>query len=392
MFHFGSRQGSPAYGVILDIGSGSIGAAIVESNPEQTLPTLIYRNQTSLRISAEAHDIRRVREALLATALTLSQEGLAALRNHNPRAKITRILVTCGSPWSYTIARNVSYENDEPFKVTKNLIHDLAETAEEEICTHIQESAPFSGDFTVVERATTDVAINDYVVNEPVGKTGTICSLSHMIGLVPKELLEALREVKDKLFPEAELAVHTYLLATYCVLRDLYPHTHAFTIIDVSGEATEFGVVENNLLSENKSLSQGSSTFIRGVMDETGSPASDIETLIATEGKNHITERAELEKQVKSYVASVMESVQALTEHRALPRDTIITAHHPYEQLFKDMIRLALLEANKVEPNILAVEQNLLHEVLPHGTYSTHIALSARFFHKLHSCGELENE
>ena len=392
MFHFGSRQGSPAYGVILDIGSGSIGAAIVESNPDRTLPTLIYGTQTSLRISTEAHDVRRVREALLSTALTLSQEGLTALRKHNSHAKITRILVTCGSPWSYTIARSVSYENDEPFKITKSLIHDLAESAEEEIRAHIQETAPLSQDFTVVERATTDVAINDYVVNEPIGKTGTICSLSHMIGLVPKELLEGLREVKEKLFPEAELAVHTYLLATYCVLRDLYPHTHAFTIIDVSGEATEFGIVENNLLSENKSLAYGSNTFIRGVMEETGSPASDIETLIATEGKNHITERAELEKQAKAYIEAVTGSIQTLTEHRALPRDTIITAHHPYEQLFKDMIRLALLEAQKTEPNVLAIEQNLIHEVLPHGTYSTHLALSARFFHKLHSCGELENE
>ena len=152
MFHFGSRQGSPAYGVILDSGSGSIGAAIVESNPDRTLPTLIYGTQTSLRISTEAHDVRRVREALLSTALTLSQEGLTALRKHNSHAKITRILVTCGSPWSYTIARSVSYENDEPFKITKSLIHDLAESAEEEIRAHTQEPAPLSQDFTVVER------------------------------------------------------------------------------------------------------------------------------------------------------------------------------------------------------------------------------------------------
>jgi len=381
----------PVYGVLFDIGSGSVGAAIVESHPDRALPTLIYSTRSILRVSTEKQDVRRVREALLGASLTLSQEGQTALRTHNAKAKISRMLVTCGSPWAYTLARSVSYENDEPFKITKSLLHDLAESAEDEILTQVRKDAEKAHDaFEVVERATMDIAINDYVVANPIHKMGTVCSLSHMVGLVPSEIIAALNDVHSKLFPTAELKVHTYLLGLYCVLRDLYPQTRAFSIIDVTGEATEFGIVENNLLVENTCVPYGSNTFIRGVMKETGSPASDIETMIAAEGSSHLTERPELVREAAAYTQEIAKALDTLLLHRTLPRDTAITVRHPYGQLFGDMLRNALSTATKTEPRMLDLEHTLLHEVVPGLVPDTHIALIARFFHKLHGCGELD--
>lgn len=391
MFHFGSRGNMPIYGVLFDIGSGSVGAAIVESHPERTLPTLIYSTRSSLRVSTEEQDVRRVREALLAASLTLSQEGQAALRAHNTKAKISRMLVTCGSPWAYTLARNVSYENDESFKVTKSLLHDLAESAEEEILTYIRKDNQKAHEaLEVVERATMDIAINDYVITNPLHKTGTTCSLSHMVGLVPQEIITALNEVHSKLFPTTELKVHTYLLSLYCVLRDLYPDTHAFSIIDVTGEATEFGIVENNLLIENTCVPYGSNTFTRGIMKETGSPASDIETMIAAEGSSHLMERPELMAEAAHSTKEITKAFDTLLLHRTLPRDTAITVRYPYGQLFGDMLRNTLSAATKTKPRMLDLEHTLLHEVVPGLVPDTHIALIARFFHKLHGCGELD--
>jgi hypothetical protein len=389
MFRFGSRGDSSVYGVVFDIGSGSVGAAIVESNPERSLPTLIYSTRSSLRLSDEAQDARRVREALLAASLTLSQEGQSALRKHDSHGRITRMLVTCSSPWSHTLARSISYENDEPFKITKTLIHDLAESAEQEILSQLRAQNSRVGEsFEVVERATMDIAINDYVILNPIHKTGISCSLAHMVGLVPTEIVSALHEVQSKLFPSAELKIHTYLLGLYCVLRDLYPGTHAFSIIDVTSEATELGIVEGGLLVENISIPFGTNTFLRGIMKETGSPASDIETMIAAERNGHLVDRDELKGQIAAYAESLRTAIDTLTARRALPRDTALTTRHPYEQLFGDMVRNAIL-AGGIEPHMLDLEHTLLHEVVPGLTPDTHIALIARFFHKLHGCGEL---
>lgn len=387
MFHFGSRGGAPLYGAILDIGSGSIGIAIVESNPARALPTIIYTNRIPMRAGVDG-DARRAREAVLSATLTLSQDGLTALRSYNKHAKIGRMLATCGSPWSYTVARTVSYEDDEPFKVTKTLLHDLAESAEGEILSQVRSNTS-AAHFEVVERATLDIAVNDYVVQDPTHQTGTVCSLSHMVGLIPADLRAGLNEVQEKLFPGITLTIHTYLLANYCVLRDLYPKTPAFTIIDVASETTEIGIVENNLLVENTHIEAGTSSFVRSVAETTGSPESDVESIIAGAGKNHRIDQDELQSEARAYIETVSTSLTTASEHRSLPHELVVTARPPYTKFFKDMLNEAFQTAAGTEPHVITLEHSLLHEVIPGVIPDTHLALDARFFHKLHGCGEL---
>lgn len=392
MFHLGGKNDSAVYGVLFHISSGSVQASIVASYPGRTLPLLIYENHTRLRVSTEPSDVRRVREAILSLALTLSQDGITALRAHDRHARITRTLVSCGSPWSYALARTVSYENDEPFKVTKTLLEDLIESAEKELRSSITEETTRSKDFTIVEQTTTDILINDYEVANPIGKTGISCALSHMVGLVPTELVHAFTELHDKLFPESELTIHTYLLTEYCVLRDIYPDTTTCTIIDVSAESTEFGIIENNLLVENASILQGSNTFIRAVAEETGRPISDIETLIATNQTRHTLELPELAQQTELYVTAISDCLHKIATRKTLPHDILITIHHPYGQLFKDILHKAFLATTHKEPNSLALQHNLLFEVIPGTSCGIHMAVTLRFFHKLHSCGGLRSE
>lgn len=391
MFHFGSPRDEVTYGVLLNVSSASITVAIVESKTAASLPIILYTNETLLRTGTTESDLRRVREALLSIILTLSQEGLSALRTHNPHARIQKILVSCGAPWAHSVARKVSYENEEAFKVTEGILNDLVQSAEEEIHTYLEKEASALDDFVVVERATTDISINDYVVENPISKIGTTCGLSHMVGLIPKELLEALTEARDRLFPDTELVVHTSLLVSYCILRDLYPHTDAFTIIEVSGEATEFGIVEHNLLSQNKSFPYGSATFIRAIAKEKECPVSDAATLVAAQGKNHLTEDPQFETQVHTYTDLVRTCMQEMTQKQTLPRATVIIVHHSFTQIFKDMNRLAYLALEKTEPQIISLEEQLFHEVTPGIVCELPIVITSQFFHKLSQCGALSD-
>jgi cell division ATPase FtsA len=347
MFGFGHSDEDATYGVLIDIASGTIGVAIVASETEQKIPLILYSKRTSLRITKHKatieEDLHRVREALLSALLILSQEGLQSLSAHNAKAKITKIYVTCTSPWSFTIARDVHYESDEPFKVNHTIISDLVHSAEEEIVSHIKSSPETEGeDFEIVERATVDMTVNDYPVSHPLNLKGTILGLSHIAGLVPKDIMTSLHEVQDKLFPDTELRVHTYMLIMYCVMRDFFPRLQSLCIINITGEATEFGIIENNLLIENTFVPYGSTTFVREIMEATGKPSSDIITNLQAHDDDSPLVEPDFSDQVESYKAKILEAVTHIRTRRIFPSDVIITAHQPYEPIFKHMIEQAL--------------------------------------------------
>ncbi len=397
MFSFREKRVGDLYGVIFDIASGSVGVGIVASHTEDKLPKLIFSERITMRVTKHGgnkdENIRRIREALFSAALLVSQNGLTALKTHDPRAQITKLYVTCSSPWSYTVARNVHYENDETFKITRSILEDLIQSAEEEIISHLRSISVINDDgFEIVERATVDIAVNEYPVSDPLSLQGKILDLSHVIGAIPKDILLAIHEAQDKLFPHTELRAHTYMLVMYCVLRDIFPTLNSTCIIDVTSEATEFGIVEHNLLTENISIPFGSSTFIREASVDSGKPISEIGALIAEAKSDVPLSSADLDDSRLRYEKRVEEALTDLLTRRIIPADVIITAQPEHQAFFKMMLENTIRTVRGSDTRFITVESQIVNDISTETDPDVYLALSARFFHKLHGCGELSSQ
>lgn len=393
MFHFRHKESGVVYGVLIDISSGTVGVAIVASELGSTLPKLIYTHRITMRITKHgaerSENIRRVREALLSASLIISQEGMQALSAYDSSAKISKLYVTCSSPWSYTLARTVAYKNDTPFKVTNSLIGDLIQSAESEILEYL-DNIPHVAEhsFNVVERATVDITINDYPVINPLDKQGTTLGLTHIAGLVPEEILESIREVQQKLFPDTKLRTHTYMLVMYCVLRDIFSKLDSLCIVDLMGEATEFALVEHKQLIENIFIPEGSNSFIRDVMEHTGKPAEDVQTLMTQDSLHFI--HHDFDAHITTYEQSVTGAIERMREHHIIPTSVVITVQRPYEHFFVPILERAFRTILGVDPEILSIKHELIDEISHGAGDDVYLALGARFFHKLHGCGEFD--
>lgn len=397
MFSFRHDTSETVYGVLIDVSSGTVGVAIVASVPGEKFPKLLYTHRVTMRVTKhgaeKSENIRRVREALFSAVLTLSQEGIQVLNEYDTRALLKKVYVTCSAPWSYTIARTVNFQSDTPVKVTDAILDDLEQSAEGEILNHLNSIPHMSeGDFSIVERATIDRMINEYPVKEILGKKGIVLGLTHVAGLVPQDILTTITEVQQKLFPNTELRSHTYLFVMYCVLRDVFPRLDSLCIIDVSGEATELAIVENGVLIENVSIPTGSNTFIRDVMITTGKPASDVESYMtmAKDEQGLALSNQFFENTICHYEREIMESLQELQDHYALPKDIILTAQKSYEQFFEPMVRKASKNVLQKEPHILSLRQSVIDELSKDANGDVYLAIGARFFHKMHGCGEVD--
>ncbi len=397
MFGLGSKKNA-LYGVLVDIGSGSVAVAIVKSDHTEKVPHILFSHRVYTHIgksnTAKADHMRKIREALFSASLILSKDGLQALTAYDPHAKIQKIFVTCSSPWALTVARNVSYENEEELKISDALINDLIKSAEQEIEEKVGESGiTGSLGLEIVERTTVDIRINEYSVARPIGLHGKQIDLTHITGLIPKEILEAVYEVQDKVFTGAHVHAHTFMLVMYCVLRDIFPKLDAHIIINVTAEATEFGIVENGTLVETISTPYGANTLLRDITENSNKTAADALTRIRGYTENTLTEHAhtEIEALLTPYTEAIQKTLGDIMMYRAIPNTCIITAQPQYNDLFKQLITRAIDASTKVKHTSLMLPKEAFENILlPDTSPDIFITASARFFHKLHGCGEMD--
>lgn len=396
-FIFGKKKEHAAYGVILDISSGSIGISIVEVKQTDSYPQTLFAYRTPFRLTTTSSDstrdeVRKVREALLSASLVLSSEGMQALRDHNPSAEIEKLLVTCSSPWAYTFARSARQEKHEEFKVTKHVLNDLIREAESEIFTEVQNQRSASNrNFTIVERATVDVHINDYLVERPYGLKGTSLALTHIAGLVPLEIAQTVEEMHEKVLPKSELQIHTSMLVHYCVLRDLFPKEHSVCIVRVTADATEFGIVENNLLIDNSFVPYGSHALVHETASSKNRPTSDVYTdVVECESANSSENAQTFEPFATEYIGAVKAHINLICESRLMPKQVLIVAPSEFTTIFKELLTKALTERSAEEHIITVVDGTVMPELAKeeHVNHDTALGIGARFFHKLHGCAE----
>jgi hypothetical protein len=390
MLGFGRKGKGPLYGALIDIGSGTLGVAIVASDLANKLPVIVYMNRITMRVGKRNgynnENLRRVREMLFSASLILSQEGFKALREFDEDARIDELCVTCSSPWSYTVSRHVEYKDDEPFKVNSTILKDLIDSAESEIVAYVREKTSVKDEsFDIVERATTNVTVNEYPVANPLHVEGSMLTLSHIAGLIPTKIMGSVHEIQDKLFPGTQLHAHTSMLVMYSVVRDLFPRVHSFCIINVTAEATEFGIVEDDVLMENSFVLKGTNAFVQGIMERSERPLADIQSSMRSFGKDGIPEDADLLAESLLYKKSVSEGIESILERRAIPNRFIITAHEPYKSYFREMIGESLRATLTKKPDLLAMDEHLINEISHGAGEDVYLALAARFFHKLHA-------
>ena len=397
MFGLGGDHNKSTYGVLIDIGSGSVGVAVVKSDPKQKLPDIIFSHRVFTRIKskpekAEEH-MREVREALFSANLILLKDGILALREHHPKAHITKILVSCSSPWAKTISKNVTYSHDNEIKVTASVIQDLIKTAEDEINNHLDEQNNIgSKGFDVIEKATVNIKINGYTVHHPIGLKGKTLEISHVVGLLPEEILSSIYEIQDKVFVDTEVTAHSFMLILYCVLRDLYPKNESLSLINITAEATELGVVKDGLLLETFYMPHGSNTLIRKIISNTNeTPESALSLLrLYTDGNMSKEEQAGVRLVLDNYLTHLSVFLSDIHERHTIPGELVITAQPHLEKLLKNEVLKTVSEITKTKTSVYDLA-TVFSETRPSGHNSdVFISLSSRFFHKLHGCGEID--
>jgi len=366
MFGFFSSDHSSA--IVVDVGSSSVGVAIVCIHLDGT-PENIWEHREYCLIrdnpDTKTH-LKQIKTALTNAFLELGHVGLKALRESGHNTNIVEIQAIFAAPWSYTITKTISLKDEHPFEVTDELIGELVESAKKQgkLMLGTNQIANALG-LEITYGDVISIVINDYSVIEPIGQEGRSVALSYVETAISKEVSNTLAEVVDKFFPKATLTQYSFMYAFYLTMRNLRPNTSEICLIDVTGEATEIGIVRDDVLRHTTYTSDGTYTIARDIAQAANVPKEEAYSYMK-EGFEDLLER--LPKRFQDSVVSVVEhysdSVSAMFmrtgDALSIPKTIFMHTDARTENFFVRQLERATQKATGKEHTIHPVTAKVL--------------------------------
>lgn len=386
---FGEKKMERVYAGIVDIRSGSIGIGIVASEISEATPTVVFET----RIPLQFKDTPTPREYFKLAKATLSrieshfkEEGTQQLLAFDSDAEISEVLVTCSSPWSHTVTRSIFFEKDEPFKVTKGLIADLVEEAEDESgTTHKESQIAGSAGFDVTDRRVTEMRANGYAVKDAVGHVVSSVQFSQISSLMATDITNLVYNFTARIFPKAKGQLRAYMSAFGSVMKEVDPDLKTFCAIDISGEATEIAVVKDGVVQQTTFIPYGTTTLIRNISRADKNSEHDSASRLRAYSEKTIAvgDGAHIGEQLRTYQKNFTEAVEKLHETHHIPSSVVVSMLPGTDAILMEQIAGSLSDITKETHTFVTLEGGILAEIA-RDAHDGIIAVLARSFHENH--------
>lgn len=271
MFSFlGSAEKSV---IVVDVGSSSVGVAIVCILPDETVEVIWeYREYCLIRSSNSPNEhLKQIKTAIINAFLELSHTGLRALKESEFSTEISEVQSIISAPWSHTITKTISLKDEHPIEVTEEMIDEMVTTAKKQskLTLATNEKATNFG-LSIAHGDVIDISINEYSILDPIGQKGRNVALTYLETAIAEGVIGTLSDSIGKFFPKAKQTTYSFMYAFYVTLKHMHPNTSEVCLIDVTGEATEIGVVRDGVLRHTTYIPHGTYTIARELSESSG--------------------------------------------------------------------------------------------------------------------------
>lgn len=409
MGFFSLGQNKVRYGVLIDIGSGSVLVSIIASDPAKTYPDIIWskREYTPLRhINQVADSAKSVMTSLMNVLMALDSEGRKAFFEKTGEQKLKNIQVTISAPWSYTVTKTISYENNEEFDVSFTLIEELLRTAQQKAQEEMLENQKANNlGLEIVARTTIQVMANGY----PIEITGKQKALSLKVAeasaVVQEYLIKAINDLQEKMFPGTTIKKYSFMLPYFYIIRDINSTTSEYCLVDITYESTEIGIVRDGILNYCTHSPYGSFSIAREISNILSVPLAeaygylynqDFSSFITTYTEK---QKKEIEQIIESYQKRIAELFRETGDSLSIPKRIYLHSDLKTEPFFNKQIVEASTIATGAQHAVYDVTTELLTKHYPNeianslkvSEQDTALLISAQFFHSLHLHDKFEH-
>lgn len=387
MSFFKEKSPEVRCGAIIDVGSGSVGIAVVVSESLTGKLDIVWSHREHMLIKdiQGNHDLlKEINTTIINALLELGSKGLKTLHEFNPHLKIEYIQSTISAPWSYTVTKMINFEDEHPFDVTKELIDQLVDTAKKQTLATVLDGKVMEDlGLRMITDETVNIELNGYTVKKPIGNNSRSLSLAHISALTQEKLLLTIEELQEKILPKAEVEHYSFMYLFYQVLKYLHPDTSEVCLIDVTNEATEIGIVRDNILRQATYTPFGLYSLAREIAVVCNIPKEEAYAMLKegteiTKSAYGKEKREEIQKIFDVYEDKVSEIFKNTGDSLSIPKTLFLHTSQNTEAFFLEHLKKAAQKATGSTHTVHLVTSELLHDKQMNDSA---LALSAHYFH-----------
>jgi len=326
---------------IFDIGSGSVGGAIVKIPADGSgVPVILKTTRNEIRFHDNFDFNSFMKDMTL--ALGLSADALLNMKAGAPE----EIYCVLASPWYLSETRTVKMTKGKPFLFTKRLASELIQKETTSLADLYKEKyGNLESTPQMIEQHTMAVSLNGYAVEDPLGKRCSFLEMNMVISLAPKLCLDKIRETLSKTFHHANVYFSSFTVDTYLAVRDKYMTLDSYLLIDISGEITDVGIVTKGVLKSVLSFPFGKTTFFKYMCTKFEMELRDAKELFRLYSAGSLSEEYKnkvipLFKSIEnSWGEAFSDCISTLPRTLILPNTIFLTADNDIRNWFADVLR-----------------------------------------------------
>ncbi len=338
---------------IFDIGSGSVGGALVKfsyTKDKITTPIIISQSRNEIKFRDGLDFTQFVED--MDSALSKTAEDLYLQKKGAPN----KIFCVLSSPWYISETKVINESKSEPFVVTSKKMNDLIEKEKASLVKEYTDKYSGTNDMPVlIESICMHSTLNGYIVHNPVGKTAKEININLYVSLSPKSSLDGISKTLSKFFHHIPISYGTYMSSLYTTGIEKYMSVDTALLIAIGGEVTDIGIVSNGILTDTVSFPCGSNSLKRILLESTKLSISEISSSLALLSKDMLARGSYdvllpgLKIAEEKWINSFKDSLLQLPQNTSLPGSVFMVSDESVMSWFKNVI-----ESEEGVSNIIA--------------------------------------
>ncbi len=351
--------------ILLDVGNGSINGGLALFEKGKT-PKILYTVKLPFSIKLDVTGTGLLNEMVL----LLDKIIPFVMKKYNSLSKderlpISRVLMTFSSPWFALKAKEISLNQEKAFVITRSFLDDVISKEEKIFEEELSVKEGKKKIYEIVEKSIIHAKINGYPITQPLGKRTKNLTAYLCFSVIPKSILDQVKSILNKNIHinSDKVLVHTFPIASFISIRDVFLAGSSFVIIDVTGEVTDLTLVKDDIVVESISIPSGRNFLIRQIAKK-----FDVSIEIA-ESQLGLYSISKLEAEIfnklddiivdveKEWSIYLENALQELAQKESLPATVYMTCDPDVAELYRKFLTLPKLDSTaEFRKNI-----NLIH-------------------------------
>jgi len=331
-----SRSSKNKLNLIIDIGSGSVGAGLVLESANR--PRVLFQTRSNIDLSSNLNFNSFLSE--MTKSLRQVIEKVSKSRKGMP----TKIRVFLSSPWAVSQTRVIKLRKNAEFTFTKKIAD---EYVGKEICNFEKSSLNVykneNQNMRLIEKELFQIKLNGYKTNNPFGKKTMSFEMFLFLTASPEKVIDFVAYEIKKFF-NLPVKFSSFVLPSFVTIRDIFPDDRNFIMIDVAGEITDVSLIKDDILLETSSFPLGRNSLIYNIAKLTGHNKTLAETFLDLYVDDKIQDKYKekirniLLDYKKEWMKCLSKIFAIISKKIFLPSKIYLTADEDVEKLFKKYI------------------------------------------------------